>query len=215
MKCVLFDMDGVLLDSEPVYLSRLQRHMDCHGVKYTEQQLMAYVGMTSLSIAGAMIEKHGLSMTPEEFLAEEVRLYGSFYLDSPELAIFDGARELLTRLGEQGVKTALVSSSSGKSVLSVLDRFGLGRCFDVIVCRDMVQTHKPSPEPYQTAAQFLGAEPGECVVVEDSPVGIAAGKAAGMRVIAVKTSRIRQDTSKADVEVEDHGQLWSVLEKYL
>lgn len=210
----MFDMDGVLLDSEPVYLKRLQHHMRHHGVEYAIEELRPCVGMTSLSVARAMVETHGLTMTPEDFLAEETRLYGSLYLDSPELTPFDGAEELLTLLRERGLKAALVSSTSSKSVLSALARFQLVRYFDAIVCRDMVYAPKPSPEPYHMAARFLRAKAGDCIVVEDSVVGIMAGKAAGMTVVAMKASEIEQDTSTADVEVRDYRQLRSVLEKY-
>ncbi|MEA4955971.1 MAG: HAD family phosphatase, partial [Pseudoflavonifractor sp.] len=195
------------MDSEPVYLKRLQRHMAHHGEDYTTERLRQYVGKPSLSIARTLIEIHNLSMTPEEFLAEEVDLYGHFYLDSTELALFVGAAEFLNLIRARGMKTALVTSTSSKSVLAALARFQVVPCFDAIVCRDMVRNPKPSPEPYQMAAGFLQAEAGDCIVVEDSPVGIAAGKAAGMTVVAMKASEIRQDTGSADIEAEDYHQL--------
>lgn len=213
MKYILFDMDGVLVDSEPIYLGRLQEHMRHHGVEYTREQLLRFVGMPSPKAARILVEDNALPMTPEEFWAEENRLFGNLYEVSPELELFDGVRELLTLLGERGVKTALVSSTSSKGILAVLDRFRLMRCFDAIVSREMVENHKPSPEPYETAARYLGAQAGDCVVVEDSGMGIAAGKAAGMTVIAMKASVIKQDTSGADLEVEDHRQLRRLLEE--
>ncbi|MCI9263783.1 MAG: HAD family phosphatase [Oscillospiraceae bacterium] len=209
----LFDMDGVLMDSEPLYLKRLQRHMAHYGVEYSPEELEQFVGKTSVSIAETMVRTHDLPLTPQEFLAEEARHCGSFYLDSPELALFPGAEEFLDHLRERGIGTALVSSTSSKSVLSALDRFGMVRRFDAIVCRDMVSNTKPSPEPYLTAARFLGAQAGDCLVVEDSPVGIAAGKAAGMTVAALRASAIRQDITGADLEAGSYQELRGTLEE--
>ncbi len=212
MKCVLFDMDGVLVDSEPAYLLRLQRHMCHYGIRCAEEELQAFVGVTSLSAARTLVETYHLSLTAEEFWEEENRLYGNLYLDSPELSLFDGVKELLTLLAERKIKVGLVSSTSAKGILSVLDRFGLARYFDVIISREMVEHHKPSPEPYEKAARFLAAEAEDCVVVEDSPIGIAAGKAAGMTVVGVKASNMGQDTSGADMEVQNHEQVREALE---
>lgn len=213
MKYILFDMDGVLIDSEPLYLNRLQRYMAHHGVEYTRESLLRFVGMPSPKAARILIEESGLTMTIEEFWAEEGRLFGNIYQDSPELEPFDGVRELLELLGERGIRTALVSSTSAAGILSVLDRFGLMRCFDAIVSREMVERHKPDPQPYEIGARLLGAPAEDCVVVEDSAMGIAAGKAAGMTVIAMRASVIKQNTSGADLEVEDHRQLRRLLEE--
>lgn len=213
MKYILFDMDGVLVDSEPLYLGRLQEHLRRYGAEYTWEKLLGFVGMPSPKAARILVEDNHLPMTPEEFWAEEGRLFGNLYETSRELAPFDGVKELLTLLGEKGIKTALVSSTSASGILTVLDRFGLTRCFDVVVSREMVKNHKPAPEPYETAARYLGAQAGECLVVEDSPMGVAAGKAAGMTVVAMKASIIKQDTSQADMEVQDHRELRRLLEE--
>lgn len=211
MRYLFFDMDGVLLDSEPIYLLRLQKHLAHHGMACPREELLRFVGMTSLKAARILVEEHHLPLTPEEFWAEESQLLGNLYRDSPELTLFDGVKELLELLGEKGIQTALVSSTSAAGILTVLDRFGLTRCFDAIVSREMVENHKPSPEPYERAARLLGAKPEDCLVVEDSAMGIAAGKAAGMTVAAMTASAIRQDTSGADWQVGSFPELQTAL----
>lgn len=213
MKYLFFDMDGVLLDSEPRYLDRLRRHLAHYGVDCTREELQRFVGMTSGRAAQILVEENRLPLTPQEFWAEESRMFGILYRDDPELALFEGAKELLAILEERGIRTALVSSTSAMGILLVLDRFGLTRCFDAVVSREMVETHKPSPEPYLTAARLLGAAPGDCLVVEDSPMGIAAGKAAGMEVAALRASVIRQDVSEADWTAENYQELCQSLER--
>ena len=210
MKYIFFDMDGVLLDSEPIYLIRLQKHLARYGVEYTHEELLRFVGMPSPKAARILVEENSLSLTPEEFWAEAGGLFRNVY-EAPELTLFDGVKDLLELLGERGVKTALVSSTSAAGILTVLDRFGLVRCFDAIVSRDLVEHHKPSPEPYRRAARLLGAKPEDCLVVEDSAMGIAAGKAAGMTVAAMTASAIRQDTSGADWQVGSFPELQTAL----
>ena len=213
MRYLFFDMDGVLLDSEPRYLERLRRHLARYGVDCPREELLRFVGMTSGKAARLLVEENRLPLTGEEFREEESRMFGLLYRDDPELALFHGAGELLALLGERGVKTALVSSTSAMGILLVLNRFGLTRRFDAVVSREMVEAHKPSPEPYLTAARLLGAAPGDCLVVEDSPMGIAAGKAAGMEVAALRASAIRQDVSAADWTAENYQELRRSLER--
>lgn len=213
MKHILFDMDGVLMDSEPQYLKRLQGHLAHYGVECGPEELGTFVGKTSLEVARTLVETYGLPVTPQEFLAEEGEIFGNFYLNTPELALFPGAEDFLDLVRDRGLKTALVSSTSSRGVLSALDRFGLVCRFDAVVCRDLVKHTKPSPEPYLTAARFLGAAPGDCLVVEDSPVGIAAGRAAGMTVAALRASAIRQDVSGAHWTAESYPELRRSLEE--
>jgi beta-phosphoglucomutase len=137
-----------------------------------------------------------------EQLLEERKRQGNTYEDDPDLAPTPGVIEFLHRLRAAGKGIALVSSTSARLILAALNRLGLTGFFDVIICGDMVSEKKPSPECYRKAMALLRARPEECVIVEDSPVGIRAGKAAGAVVAACRCGRLRQDTSQADFEFE-------------
>ena len=113
-----------------------------------------------------------------------------------------GLLPFLWRLRAAGIRTALVTSTSSRLILAALNRMGMSALFDAILCGDMVEKRKPSPEGYQKAMALLGAAPERSIVIEDSPVGIRAGKAAGAVVAACRCGRLRQDTSQADFEFE-------------
>lgn len=191
LRGVLFDMDGVLVDSEPVFLKNMERFLQSMGHTLTQQELLTIVGKTSVNIATDFIAQFELDMEIHEFLEKQKELNGNLY-ESPDLVLFDGVMECLKWLREQKIKTALVSSTSAASVLSATNRFQLTGLFDAIVCRDMVVQPKPSPIPYQTAMKLLGLEATSCVVVEDSPIGIASADAAGVDVVGFSASYIEQ-----------------------
>lgn len=213
MKYFIFDMDGVLLDSERVFLSSLQRFLRTQGHSVTHDDLLPFVGLTSLLTAEKMRKDYNLPGTSEDIRKAMSILHRNFYWDT-EMALLDGADTLLRVLRERGTKIALASSTSSTGILTALNRFRLIPYFDAIVSRDLVEKPKPDPDCYLLAASLLGASPGNCVVVEDSRYGIAAAKAAGMYVIAYKGASISQDTARADIEVLTHQEIIDHLDLY-
>lgn len=202
VQAVLFDMDGVLIDSEVPAFGRLEHTLAAMGIQLPLQALLdQYTGMQSRAIYADIIQRFGLELSVETFSAEHRRLSGRYYLDG-ELVVMPGLRIFLDRLFERGVGMALVSSTSSCNVLAVLNRLSLLRYFGAVVCGDHVQHTKPDPEGYLAASSFLGIAPDGCLIVEDSPIGIQAARNAGIRVAGYKASGHRQDTSAADVEVD-------------
>ena len=114
-----------------------------------------------------------------------------------------GGKDIAAVQHFQTQRTGIVSSTRSQLILTALDRLHLVSQFDVVVCGDMVTRRKPDPEPYLRAAQLLGLAPGDCLVIEDSPAGIRAGKAAGCTVLGYTGSSIRQDVSAADLTLSD------------
>ena len=179
---VLFDMDGLLVDSEPIWLEIEQELMSGFGVDWTEDQAASLVGNPLPVSAEILIEAAGVEANAHELaqamVDRMVVLLRRSVLWKP------GAVELAAALRRAGVPVALVSSSYRRLVDAVLGHLPEGT-FDVSVAGDEVRRPKPSPEPYLTAAARLGVDPRLCVVLEDSPTGIAAGEAAGAHVVAV------------------------------
>jgi HAD superfamily hydrolase (TIGR01509 family) len=182
LAAVLFDMDGLLVDSEPVW-------------SVAEAELMAWLrGPWSLEIKALCVGRRvdeacrilvkvaGSAVTPEE--AQEWLVARMCALFREELPVLPGVAELVDACRAAGVRTALVSSSYRALVDAALESFGAER-FDVTVAGDEVVRAKPAPEPYERAAAALGAHPGDCVVVEDSVAGCQSGEAAGCHVVAV------------------------------
>ena len=198
---VLFDFDGVIADTEESNVKYLGKALAVFGVVITPEEQAQLVGMNDPRILEKMLRRARPPVTLKQLLEERQR-QGNTYEDDPDLAPTPGVIEFLHRLRAAAKGIALVSSTSARLILAALNRLGLTGFFDVIICGDMVSEKKPSPESYRKAMALLRARPEECVIVEDSPVGIRAGKAAGAVVAACRCGRLRQDTSQADFEFE-------------
>lgn len=201
--CVLFDCDGVLVDSEPPGARVNQRVFQSLGVPATYEDCLALAGTSGSSIP-PLAARYGVAVTLEDFveaqrrLVEEGALPPEIYL-APEMRLMPGVRGLLGRLRACGVRCGLVSTTVSSRLLAMANRFGLASAFDVIVAGDMVERHKPDPEPYLAAMRWLGVSAERTVVVEDSPSGVAAGVASGAYVLGFSGSaEVRQDVSAAD-----------------
>lgn len=213
MKAVLFDMDGVLIDSELPAFRLLQNTLAQLGHTVELAELLdAYTGMSSSAIYATLVKRYGFSCTAEELRAQHHRISGDYYADAP-LMPMPGLLPFLQALEKRGIGMAVVSSTKSVSVLTALCRLDLLRYFGAVVCGDMVRHPKPDPEGYQSAAGYLGVPAAECIAIEDSPVGIRAAKNAGIRVVGFKGSVHRQDTSAADMEAQSFEQLLKLLQE--
>lgn len=199
--CVLFDFDGVIADTESSNARYLGKALAVFGVAVTPEDERRMVGVNDREILEELLQRAEPPVTVERLL-EERRRQGNTYENEPSLAPMPGLLPFLWRLRAAGIRTALVTSTSSRLILAALNRMGMSALFDAILCGDMVEKRKPSPEGYQKAMALLGAAPERSIVIEDSPVGIRAGKAAGAVVAACRCGRLRQDTSQADFEFE-------------
>src|SRR5437868_1247200 len=175
-------MDGLLVDSEPVWLEVGSEVMAWLGGEWSSAHQEHLVGGSLASGVAYMVELAGSSVALEE--VEQRVLEGMAERLSTCVPLMPGAKDLLTELRAKGVTTALVSSSYRRLIEPVLDAIGR-EYFQLSVAGDEVTHTKPAPEPYLLAAARLGAEPGRCVVLEDSPNGVAAAEAAGCVTVAV------------------------------
>jgi HAD superfamily hydrolase (TIGR01509 family) len=184
MDAVLWDMDGVLVDSEPLWTVAEIELAALLGGTWNDEIKALVVG-TRLDVAvPAILRFFGVPDTPERVAETSAWLLDRMVqLFTAQLAMMTGAEELLVSVHAEGVPMALVSSSFRVLVDAVLAQ-GVGP-FAVTLAGDEVGRAKPDPEPYLMAAQLLGADPSRCVVIEDSPAGVAAGEAAGCALVAV------------------------------
>ena len=182
MSAILFDMDGTLINSEPLWLQaeiEIMAELGCHW----DQQ-------DQINCLGGPMER------TEKYMQERsnnVKPFGYFerrldelmeYKLSNELELIPNARELLEECKSSGIKIALVTASNGRQMRSVLSRFPKG-FFDAAVSRDDVEKSKPDPAPYLLAANLLGVKNEFCVVFEDSPTGVLSGLRSGAQVIGI------------------------------
>jgi len=187
-RAVILDMDGVVLDSMPAHLRSWQRALAPLGIRLTAADLYPLEGMPTEPTAQRLTERFlGQACSAEEAhrLAEAKR---EFFVQEFEPALMPGIVPLMHDLRGRGHRLALVTGSAAVVVQQVLAPLGVLDLFEVVVTGNQVSRGKPDPESYHLAAARLGLEPGECLVVENAPLGIQAARAAGMGCVALETS---------------------------
>jgi HAD superfamily hydrolase (TIGR01509 family) len=179
---VLFDMDGLLIDSEPLWLEAETAIMARLGAGWSEKDQAELLGGSLDRTVRYLLGKATRPAPPEvvgEWLMSDIieRVHRG------GVPVRPGARELLASVETAGLPHALVTSSERTFMEAVLA--GTGMRFDVLVCAEDVSATKPDPEPYLLAAKLLGVHPGDCFALEDSPNGVASAEAAGCQLFAV------------------------------
>ncbi len=204
---VVFDMDGVIVDSEQVWDDVREEYVRETGGTYTASATRDMMGMSSVEWSRYMADELGVPGSPEEINAEIVRRMLARYGDAPPL--IDGAVDAV-RMAASRWPLAIASSSNPELIEVVLRAAGLREFFPVTVSSQEVARGKPAPDVYLEAASRLAVEPVRCAAVEDSHNGIRSAKAAGMRVVAVPNPHFPPDEdalARADVVVRSVAEL--------
>jgi len=211
ISAVVFDMDGVLVDSEHLWDEVREQLAADWGGRYSPDAQRAMMGMSSLEWSRYMHEELGLPQSPREIDEEVVRRMLDRYREG--LPLIEGAVGAVRRL-EAAFPLAVASSSNRPLIDAVLAEAGLDDAFATTVSSEEVPRGKPAPDVYVEAARRLGVEPGRCAAVEDSSNGIRAAHAAGMRVIAFPNERYPPDENAialADVLVDSMDSLGALF----
>jgi HAD superfamily hydrolase (TIGR01509 family) len=194
---VIFDMDGVLVDSEPFIAAAMVRMFGEKGYTVHPDDLRPFIGTGEDNILKGVADAHQITLDLER---DKARTY-AIYLDlvHGNLRPLDGVLDFVRTCRERGLKIAVASSADAVKVKGNLLEIGLPlSTFDVIVSGNEVTHKKPSPEIFLEAARRLGLDPSTCLVVEDAIAGVAAAKAAGARCLALTTSFTPSQLSEAD-----------------
>lgn len=208
-KAIIFDMDGVLVDTENAYLNMFRDFLRAHGKSVREDILLKIVGADSKKTWKYMGKLWG-----EEDTEKIRQLFHSEYpdgtLDYREY-LFPGVPQMLRTLKQKNYLLALASSSKKKDIRRMLKENELGTYFTVVVSGEEYKESKPDPEIYNDVKRQLELNSEECLVVEDSTYGIRAAKAAGLEVIAVDDPRFSFDQSEADGWIKKVTDLLSLV----
>ena len=203
LKAVIFDMDGVIIDSEPTHLKLEIESYKKLGIEVTEDEHHSFVGSTSRFMWEVLKNKFKLNQTLEELIENERGIYFK-YLNSNEcdINLIDGVKELIENLHDNGVKLAIASSSPLNVIEVIANKFQIGKYFEVFVTGDYVKRSKPEPDIFLFAAEKMGVSPENCMVIEDSNNGVRAAKKAGMKCVGINSdAEGRQDISTADIVI--------------
>lgn len=184
LKAVVFDMDGVIFDSERKVVECWKVVAEKYGIKDIEKLCRMCLGTNSAETKRIALEFYGGDFPYDEYKSEASALYFERYSDG-RLPMKPYVKELLEYLKSRGLKIALASSTRSAVVLSQLENAGILPYFDKVVCGDMVSHSKPHPEIFLKACEELCVAPESAIAIEDSYNGIRAAHAAGMRPIMV------------------------------
>jgi HAD superfamily hydrolase (TIGR01509 family) len=187
VRAVVFDLDGVLVDTEHLWDEVREQLARDWGGAYTAESQRAMMGMSSTEWSRYLHETVGLPGPPEAINEEVVRRMLARY--ASDLPVIPGAVEAVRRLAATGRRLAVASSSNRPLIDAVLDRLGVADAFAATVSSEEVERGKPSPDVYLEAARRLDVDPAACAAVEDSSNGLRAASAAGMRVVAYPNRR--------------------------
>lgn len=201
MKAIIFDMDGVIVDSEYVHIKAEEAVFNKYDIEIDDSDWKSFKGKTPNDIFSYVIKRYDLKNVSVKEMADSKV---NFYLDiaKTNLRLFDGFFELIEFL-KKDYLIALTTSSPKQIQELAFKQFHLNGLFDVVVTGDMIKNGKPDPEPYILTIEKLKLKPQECIVIEDSVNGIRSAKLAGVKTIAVTYTFNKEDLSEADYIVTD------------
>ncbi len=199
-KAVVFDMDGVIFDSERAIMQCWKEVASRHNIPDIEKAILACTGTTMVRTREIMLNLYGADFPYDEYARESSAIFHSRY-DGGRLPMKQGVKELLTFLKERGKKIALASSTRQQVVTDELRDAGIIEYFDRIICGDMVSRSKPAPDIFLKACEELNISPSDSYAIEDSYNGIRAAHAGGLHQIMVP------DLLPADEEMQSLAEI--------
>lgn len=211
IKAVIFDMDGVLIDSEPVYLDHMYQNLKLHYPGVDKHELYRVVGASSKNTRKIVCEAVGETLDSPAFQSVYAHLWDGCRPDYPSI-LREAVPGLLKEIKARGFLLALASSTSREGIEEVLISCRIQQYFDYMVSGDEFKESKPNPEIYFHTAGVLGYDPSECFVVEDSTYGIQAAHSAGMTVAALIDERFGFDRTPANFSISSLDDVLPLLD---
>jgi HAD superfamily hydrolase (TIGR01509 family) len=211
IKGIVFDMDGVLVDSEPVHIDAWNEVFEKFDLHFSHEWFNNWIGISDRNFTAKIIEEYNIPTEPDTLLQDKRRVFEAKIMQS--ISAHKGVKELMPKLHK--FDKAVATSSNRSGAMISLTSADLIHYFKKIVTADDVLNHKPNPDCYLKAAHDLGFEPSECIGIEDSVSGIKAAKSAGLFIIGIATSLPAHFLTEADLVLEttEAAMLW-ILENH-
>ncbi|MBB5336137.1 HAD superfamily hydrolase (TIGR01509 family) [Pectinatus brassicae] len=205
MKAVIFDMDGVIVDSEAFHIKIKMQTLQEYGIEAQAKDCVPYAGRSSKAFFTDFVKKSKKNIAIEEIVARKHTLTTEYIQSGKEIKPVAGAIELIKELYAHKIPLALASSSVRTNIETFLKKFGVYECFSVVLSGAELPESKPNPAIYLQAAEKLGFKPEDCAVIEDAHAGVVAAKRAGNYCIAFNNpfyENCMADLSAADMMVD-------------
>ncbi len=199
LKAVLFDMDGVIVDTEPLHRKAYFKMFDDVNIDVNEAMYNSFTGQATLPICRTLCEHFELSETPVFLVSLKRKHFKYLFENDLDLDLLEGVRELIQDYHRNGLTLVLASSASMPNINRIFDRFDLNQYFKAKISGADLKASKPHPEIFLKAAGLAEEHPNNCMVIEDSTNGIEAAKSANIFCVGFKSPHsTNQDYSKAD-----------------
>jgi beta-phosphoglucomutase len=213
-EAIIFDFDGVFLDSEPLHYEACYTIFNDIGINISYEEFTEkYLGLADREMFPLIFRHNNYHVNSDEinsFIKQKVINYIDIIENKDDLPLIRGLEKYIAYLAEQNKKIAICSGPARNEIMSVLKNLKdnyLTNHFNTIIASEDVTQGKPSPEGYLLTARKLNVSPDKCLVIEDSPHGIMAAKNAGMNVIALLTTQSKDNLKEADYIAQDFNQL--------
>ena len=208
IKTVIFDMDGVIVDTEPVHHYAYNQHFEQLNIEVTPEMYASFTGNSTKNIFERLKIQFNLAEEVNALVETKRNLFNDTFDSKEDLYLLDGVEDLIKDLYDNGMQLVLASSSATVTINRVFNRFGLHKYFTHIVSGEDFPKSKPHPAIFLRAAELANTPVENCIVIEDSTNGIMAAKAAGIYCIGYDSFHSKlQDYSLADVVITDFREL--------
>ena len=208
LKAVLFDMDGVIVNTEPLHHKAYFSMFKKIGIEVSDDYYRSWTGSSTLDTCKGVCRDFNLSHAPQELVQIKRDSFKELFVTDKELSLIDGVLELIKNYHAQGLKLVLASSAHRSTINSVFDRFELNQYFTEKFSGAELKASKPHPEIFLKAYESTLFQKQECMVIEDSTNGIKAAKAAGLYCVAYDSFHSKdQDYTQADKVIKEYSEI--------
>lgn len=209
LKAVLFDMDGVIVDTEPLHKQAYFLMFEKVGITVSQEMYNAYTGQSTIEICKDLVQKFNLSIGATELVAYKRAFFKElFFAETNDLQLLEGVLDLIKNYYNNGVTLVLASSASMVTINNVFTKFDLNKYFKGKISGADLKASKPHPEIFIKAAEIAEVDKKECIVIEDSTNGIKAAYDGGIYCVAYKSEHSKeQDYSLAQKVISDYNEI--------
>ncbi len=215
LKAVIFDMDGVILDSEPIYYQIEKKFFKDLGIYISDEEYHTFVGLSMVEMWRRIMNNHNLKEKIEALVNSNNEVVFQYFSNSENLQPTPFLEQFIQNLLEKNIKLAVASSSSKKLIEIILEKLMLKKYFKIYVSGNEVENGKPAPDIFLYTANLMKVNPQECLVIEDSTNGVKSAKSAKMKCIGFQNFNSgNQNLSDADMIISTFSGLYEKIIKF-